>query len=307
MKVLFSVLIANYNNGRFIKDAIESVLAQTYTNWEVVLVDDASTDNSSKVINQIAQSDDRIRIFFNETNSGCGYTKHKACELANGEILGFLDPDDVLAPNAIDVMVDAHGIKPSCGLINSNHYVCDSLLNVDRLSYGAAQIPNGHSYLTLEKGITAFATFKKDNYNQTEGINPSFKRAVDQDLYYKLEEVTQTSYIDTPLYYYRIHEGGISVNKNLHKSRYWFYKAKQDAYERRSANFLDVPNIKPNTLRAWLSLYFYTKANYFLQENKFYKFLKFVMKGFLSSPIDHLTLLKVKAVLLNTWLHRALK
>ena len=90
---LFSVLIANYNNGKYLMDAIESVRQQTYTNWEIILVDDSSTDNSHELYKELEQ-DERIHIFLNNQNRGCGYTKHRCAELANGEICGFLDPDD---------------------------------------------------------------------------------------------------------------------------------------------------------------------------------------------------------------------
>ena len=86
---LFSVLIANYNNGKYLMDAIESVRQQTYTNWEIILVDDCSTDNSHELYKELEQ-DERIHIFLNDQNHGCGYTKRRCAELANGEICGFL-------------------------------------------------------------------------------------------------------------------------------------------------------------------------------------------------------------------------
>ena len=68
---MFSVLIANYNNGRYLQEAIDSVFSQTYTDWEIVIVDDASTDNSADIYRRNG-SDSRIRIFHNWTNG----TKH---------------------------------------------------------------------------------------------------------------------------------------------------------------------------------------------------------------------------------------
>ena len=88
---LFSVLITNYNNGRYLQEAIDSVLAQTYTNWEIILVDDKSTDNSFEIYEKY-KDDGRFKIYYNEVNMGCGYTKHRCAELASGELCGFLDP-----------------------------------------------------------------------------------------------------------------------------------------------------------------------------------------------------------------------
>jgi len=302
--ILFSVLIANYNNGVFIKEAIESILWQTYKNWEIIFVDDASTDESMAIINDIACCDTRIKIFHNEENKGCGYTKNKACKIAHGDILGFLDPDDTLVSDAIQVMVELHKNYPNCGLINSNHYVCNRDLKIERLSYGAGHIPKKESYLTAERGITAFATFKKKIYDLTDGIDISFKRAVDQDLYYKLEEVAPTFYVDKPLYCYRIHDNSISVNKNLYKSRYWFYKAKLNAFNRRRTQNSKMPNISKKELKAWFSLYFFTRANHHLRKHEFCNFTYFLFKGIVHSPIDHLLIAKVKALFLNTIFHR---
>ena len=113
---LFSVLIANYNNGKYLMDAIESVRKQTYTNWEIILVDDSSTDNSHELYKELDQ-DERIHIFLNDQNRGCGYTKRRCAELANGEICGFFDPDDALLSEALEVMVGTHGKHPAASMI----------------------------------------------------------------------------------------------------------------------------------------------------------------------------------------------
>ena len=114
MKPLFSVLVANYNNGTYLQEAIDSVLAQTYDNWEVVLVDDKSTDESLAIYGKYA-TDKRFKIYHNDANRGCGYTKRRCAELAAGELCGFLDPDDALMPEALETAIPAgarRGWKP---------------------------------------------------------------------------------------------------------------------------------------------------------------------------------------------------
>ena len=74
---LFSVLIANYNNGCYLTEAVDSVRGQSYDHWEIVIVDDASTDNSDEVFEELSK-DSRIRVFHNDRNHGAGYTKLKA-------------------------------------------------------------------------------------------------------------------------------------------------------------------------------------------------------------------------------------
>ncbi len=204
---LFSVLIANYNDGRYISEAIESVMAQTYTNWEIIIVDDGSSDNSMSVINGL--NDPRIHVYQNDMNRGCGYTKRRCIELAHGEICGFVDADDCIAENALETMVDAHVKNPACSLIYSQFYYSNEKLNIISVSEHQCAIPDGESFLTCKKlgAISAFATFKKEFYNKTEGIEASLRMAEDIDLYFKLEEVGKTLFLPLPLYYYRTNTG----------------------------------------------------------------------------------------------------
>jgi glycosyltransferase involved in cell wall biosynthesis len=93
MEELVSIIMPNYNCGKFIKATIESVLAQTYTNWEILFVDDCSTDNSLEIVS--AFKDDRIKIFQNEKNSGAAVSRNKALREAKGKWIAFLDSDDL--------------------------------------------------------------------------------------------------------------------------------------------------------------------------------------------------------------------
>ena len=87
----FSILIANYNNGRFFKKCYDSIITQTYDNWEAIILDDTSTDDSLEIIKKIIGEDTRFKIYQNEENSGVGITKSKLIELANGDICGFVE------------------------------------------------------------------------------------------------------------------------------------------------------------------------------------------------------------------------
>ena len=235
-----SVLIANYNNGRYLMDAVDSVRRQSCHNWEIVIVDDCSTDNSVDIYNAL-ENDDRIRVFFNDKNMGCGYTKRQCVIRANGEICGFLDPDDVLAEDAIQIMVSEHDKHPDASLINSTCFNTDENLKVVSVSPYGCPIPQGQTFLAYRKGITAFATFKKKYYEQTEGIDSLMLRAVDHDLYYKLEEVGDVYYIDKPLYYYRHNTtNNISLGDgNMLKAHAWDIYAMVNACKRRGISIED--------------------------------------------------------------------
>lgn len=95
MNDLVSILMPTFNAEKFIKVAIESVQKQTYENWEMILVDDASKDETVKIIADFAQKDSRIKLFQLETNSGNGFARNKALEKASGKYIAFLDADDL--------------------------------------------------------------------------------------------------------------------------------------------------------------------------------------------------------------------
>lgn len=232
---LFSVLIANYNNGKYLMDAIESVRQQTYANWEIILVDDASTDNSRELYKEL-EKDERIHIYYNEQNQGCGYTKRRCAELANGEICGFLDPDDALMENALEVMLKKHIENSEIGLIYSKSYITDVNLNVLGVTTYYHANPDKLSYLECpDIGVFHFVSFKKNIYDKTGGISRGIVRAVDHELYLRLDEVTEFMYVDIPLYYYRKNTGNnISLGINRYKAAWWDSIAKYESCKRRN-------------------------------------------------------------------------
>ena len=89
-----SIVTASYNYQDYIKETIQSVLDQTYSDWELIIVDDCSTDNSVDVIKSF--SDDRIKLFINEKNLGLAETIKLGIENATGEWIAFLESDDIL-------------------------------------------------------------------------------------------------------------------------------------------------------------------------------------------------------------------
>lgn len=219
-KPLFSVLIAQYNNARFLKQAIESVFAQTYTNWEIVIVDDCSTDNSCELYKDY-EKDSRIHIFYNKKNYGEGYTKKRCVEKSTGVICGFLDPDDALLPNALQDMVDIHVANPSVSEVLSRMYICDENLNITGESRKLL-IPRGKNYFTnKDYKPEHFVGFKKSFYDKTLGIDPIKRMAADQDMYTKLEEVGEVYVLDKFTLKYRVHKGGLSYGKSMNKTWFW--------------------------------------------------------------------------------------
>ncbi len=118
---LVSVLIPVYNGGEFLAATIESVLKQTYRNFELVLVNDASSDDSEKVIESF--SDPRIRYIPHPTNRGAQIARKTALEAAKGELISYLDQDDLFHPEKLEAHVDLLNRAPDIGLSYNGHFL----------------------------------------------------------------------------------------------------------------------------------------------------------------------------------------
>lgn len=97
---LVSIVMPSYNTARFIKNSIDSVLAQTYKNWELLIVDDCSMDNTNEIVAQF--NDSRITYVKNEKNSGAAVSRNRALAQAKGKWIAFLDSDDLWAPEKLE-------------------------------------------------------------------------------------------------------------------------------------------------------------------------------------------------------------
>lgn len=125
MSGLVSIIMPSYNTGKFIAESIASVAAQTYTDWELIVVDDASTDNTDEVVQRVIQgeqksvchpersvsvvegsnSEERIRYLKNDRNRGAAYSRNRALREAKGKWIAFLDSDDLWAPEKLEKQI----------------------------------------------------------------------------------------------------------------------------------------------------------------------------------------------------------
>lgn len=101
-QTLVSVITPTYNSKDYIRDTIESVKNQTYTNWEMVIVDDGSTDETISIINKYQEEDARIRLIKLERNQGAAIARNTAIQNANGRYIAFLDSDDRWLPEKLE-------------------------------------------------------------------------------------------------------------------------------------------------------------------------------------------------------------
>jgi glycosyltransferase involved in cell wall biosynthesis len=103
--VLVSVLMASYNHERYIQQAIESVLNQKFRDLELIIIDDASTDNSRRIIEQYQAKDSRVRAFFHRKNLGIAKTANECQSIAEGKFVSFIGSDDLWVPNKLEKQI----------------------------------------------------------------------------------------------------------------------------------------------------------------------------------------------------------
>ncbi|HDZ69372.1 MAG TPA: glycosyltransferase, partial [Phycisphaerales bacterium] len=196
----FSVIMANYNNAKYIAEAIESVLNQTFKDWELIIIEDCSTDNSLAIINRYL-NDKRIRLIRHEQNRGYITALKSGVANVQSEYFGILDSDDCLTKDAVETMYSHHVDFPDAGLIYSQFMCCHEDLTPRQIGYGA-KIPAGKSNLDAHL-VSAFRTFKLTDYLKTSGYDEDILYAEDRDISYRMEEITQLKFVDKCLYLYR--------------------------------------------------------------------------------------------------------
>lgn len=214
MSPKFSIIMANHNRGKYISEAIQSILNQSVTDWELIITDDGSTDNSLEVIN--SYDDSRIILNEHSENKGVGKTHQTSMAVAQGEIIVVVDSDDALVPVALETLLNTFNQHPEINIAYSKLSFCDANLKpIKKMTGGpifttyyqwAKEHPHGST-------VAAVRAFKKELYDKSQGYG-DYINAIEKDLLIKLEEVGGKLYfIDEVLYLYRRHPSSLGKTK----------------------------------------------------------------------------------------------
>lgn len=207
---LVSIITSSYNSEQYIARLIESVIAQTYTNWELLITDDCSTDNSRDVIMEYVNKDKRIRLFTQGKNAGAGITRNESIKHAKGRYIAFCDDDDWWLPEKLQLQLD-YMTKNNVSMCYSSYYTCDEEANVTGLVVAFKRITYRH--ILLDDSI-GFLTCIIDTKAIGKVYMPSMRRR--QDWAYKIEllkRAKEAHGLIQPLAYYSIRNGSLSHNK----------------------------------------------------------------------------------------------
>ena len=212
-KGLVSVVMPTYNRADFLPEAIESVIAQSYEYWQLIIIDDGSTDDTKSLIASYLQ-DSRI-LYYYQKNQGQSVARQKALTLADGEFVAFLDSDNRWFPDRLLECVTTLNTKPEYaiayadGVLIDEHGATISTRNMRRYS------GNITNELLKDNCVSMNTTLvRRDALEDIGGFRPEVRRADDYDLWLRLSAKYQFIYISKRLSEYRVMEDQISSNKD---------------------------------------------------------------------------------------------
>lgn len=216
---LVSIITPTYNSEKYIKETINSVLSQTYQNWEMIIVDDCSTDNTVRIIEEEMEKNSRIRFIQLQENQGAAVARNTAINYANGRYIAFLDSDDLWEMNKLEVQVSFMNMNnipfsyTSYKIINENGEETGKVVNVpEKIDYNQLLKNTIIGCLTVMLDINKFGRVQM----------PNMRTRQDTALWLSILKQGYIAYgIQQPLAKYRKKSGSISSNKLKMAKQNW--------------------------------------------------------------------------------------
>lgn len=239
-----SVCIASYNHARFIGETLDSILAQTYRDFEIVVVDDGSTDNSLEILNSYAEKYPQIRVFThsNHENKGISVTANATIKKSRGEYISFIGSDDIWYPHFLEKQVDFLD-KSDVGFVYSKADCIDKtgkLLN-KQIALEVSSKADLTAFLLTTNPVSAVTTTVKRKALEEIGLFDEKLIYSDWDLWIRLSFTHKIGFIDESLGNYRIHGNNTSVGTDKLK----IYRDKRQFYLRLiEKSYSDLPQLK---------------------------------------------------------------
>jgi glycosyltransferase involved in cell wall biosynthesis len=211
-----SVLMPVYNTGRYLREAIDSLTAQSFADFELLLIDDGSTDHSARIAQACAERDPRIRVR-RRGNKGIGATRVELGEWARAPYIALADSDDASEPERLARQVAYLDAHPDCVLLGTAMQLTDPYGIPTAVQRGEpdhaaidAALLRGESMAVAQPT----AMMRRAAYLEAGGYNPALQRAEDLDLFLRMAELGQVANLPEPLVRYRHHLGSVTFHRN---------------------------------------------------------------------------------------------
>ncbi|WP_316634768.1 glycosyltransferase family 2 protein [uncultured Flavobacterium sp.] len=223
MSELVSIIVPTYNTEKFIGLTLQSVKNQIYQNWEMILVDDASTDNTVKIINDFAEKDSRIKLFRLAKNSGNGFARNVALEKATGKYIAYLDADDLWFSTKLEKQIQF--LKDNNLPFTFSFYDCidEEGNNLNRRVGAPLNLTYNQLFFCNYVGNLT-AIYDADYFGKI--VITATQKRQDWRLWLTiLKQIKETKPVPEPLAFYRIRKDSISSSKfKLIKHNFGVYR-----------------------------------------------------------------------------------
>ncbi|MDR3558647.1 MAG: glycosyltransferase family A protein [Candidatus Pacebacteria bacterium] len=217
-KPKISVIMPTYNRARYIADAIKSAQNQILRDWELIVVDDGSTDETGIIVHEMAKNDPRISYFKNERNLGIATTRNRGVSLAKADYVAMLDSDDIwISPDKLAKQLSFFEHNEKLGIVGTNAF----FINEDGKPIGKrTRFPSDdidirkvelYRNILMQSGLV----IRKSAILQAGGYDPQFSIFDDHDLWLKIGKNYEFMILPSLDLTYRIHKGGITMAKRL--------------------------------------------------------------------------------------------
>lgn len=216
-----SIITPSYNSAMFLPETISSVLNQTFSDWEWLITDDCSSDNSMEIIKKV--DDPRIILTVSEKNAGAGNARNLALAKASGRFITFLDADDFWEPNFLEEML-AFMKKENCEIAYSNYARCDESLNPKIADFKAEKIVTFGNLLKTCR--LSLLSSMYDSQRVGKEYFPTESKREDHVMWLNLlKKIPMAKPLNKTMAKYRMHGSSVSRKKtNIMKDQYLVYK-----------------------------------------------------------------------------------
>ena len=213
---LVSVIMNCYNGEKYLDESIQSVISQTYDNWELIFWDNRSEDRSSEIFKKY--QDKRFKYFYADKHTSLYEARNLAIQKSTGEFISFLDADDLWHKQKLEKQMDYFDDN-SIGVVYSNYWLVKKDLRKKKISF-RKKLYRGHVYNELMDnyniGILTTIIRKKNYEELKKKFDERFSIIGDFDLFLRLSKLCKFESVQTPLAYYRLHRNNLST---IHKEK----------------------------------------------------------------------------------------
>lgn len=211
-----SVLMSVYNGERFLHEAVDSVLAQTFTDFEFIIIDDGSTDATSKILSNYAKQDQRVRVF-SQDNVGRAESLNRAIDQSRSELLARMDADDISLPGRLERQFGFLSRHPRVGLLGG----AVDLVTSENRTIRTVAVPltdtEIRTVMTDFNPMFPLVVMRKKAVRGAGGYRKALCDADDYDLYLRVGEHSEFASVPEVILKYRIHPSQVSFRKNEHQ------------------------------------------------------------------------------------------